>query len=130
MSRPDEMGNSSSICGMNSDCCGQSFYLDKYVNQTYACTHHYCYPNNIQPLNHNCSANLTGIIYDAPINKGYNETSFKIMEEEQRRRLAEQKRLYVEIPIMLSQITGVLSIFCSTIVCCIFIAILINQPLM
>ena len=114
------------ICSSHPDCCdGNAIYLDKYVNQTYACTHHYCYPNATQPLNHNCSSNLTGIIYNAPI-----DYTQRRRHEEELRRIAEQKRLYVEIPLMLSQITGILSIFCSTIVCWIFIGILLYQPMM
>ena len=41
---------STTICSTYPDCCGGlSWVQDEYVNQTYAETHHYCYPDGKPP---------------------------------------------------------------------------------
>lgn len=119
-----------SICSEHADCCdGLNFILDEYINQTYALTHWYCYRDG-RPPNWTNETNISGVVFEAPIDTGVNITALEEDYNNYLKYLAEQKRLYVEIPIMLSQISGALSIFCCTLVIGIFIGILIYQPVM
>ena len=46
------------ICSTYPACCdGMSWVLDEYINQTYAATHHYCYPNGVPPNATNTTSN-------------------------------------------------------------------------
>jgi hypothetical protein len=119
------------ICGKYPDCCdGFEILYDEYINQTYAATHWYCYPEGYPPgwSNSSNNTNLSGIQITAPPQV----PSWDPKKEADRLKdiIAEQKRLYVDIPIMLSQISGAFSIFTCTAVIAIFIAILIYQPIM
>jgi len=119
------------ICPKYPDCCdGFTLLYDEYINQTYAATHWYCYPEGHPPgwSNSSNNTNLSGIVFNRPPNNNdYGiQQGIKDWEDE----IARKKRLYVDIPIMLSQISGAFSIFTCTAVIAIFIAILIYQPIM
>jgi hypothetical protein len=120
------------ICPKYPDCCdGFELLYDEYVNQTYAATHWYCYLEGHPPgwtadsWNSSNYTNLSGIVFTRPPNN--NDYGVNPDWEDE---IARKKRLYVDIPIMLSQISGAFSIFTCTAVIAIFIAILIYQPIM
>jgi hypothetical protein len=123
------------ICSRYPQCCGGlTWLLDEYINQTFAATNWYCYPDG-HPPNWTNTSNITtdGVVLNAIPweNDGLGGQLDPIKAwEDYEKYLAEKKRLYVDIPIMLSQISGAISIFTCTVVIGIFIAILIYQPIM
>jgi hypothetical protein len=122
------------ICEDYPDCCGGEenwWFADETINQTYAATHWYCYPDGHPPGWSN-SSNFTNMSGISTTRDKFN-ISFDDLDKNKARydaELAEKKRLFVDIPIMLSQISGAFSIFTCTAVIAIFIAILVYQPIM
>ncbi len=143
------------ICYDHMDCCdGSNFLPESEINKTYAMTHWYCYPSGFPPwwdnttqtsndtiyqqylrdnnitIFQNTSFNITDVIKDSKINTGVNITEIENLITKYRIMYAEQIRTYIDVPLLLSQITGSMSIFCGLLVVSIFIGILIYQPIM
>jgi hypothetical protein len=130
------MGNHSSttICSDHADCCN-NFHFDRDINQTYACTHHYCYPNGIQPDTNNCSKLIKGndsinIVKDAPNNYGYNLTKELIQINRESKVYSALKYENSDYPFMLGNTTASISIAFMLIIMMIYILMFVYQPIL
>ena len=143
------------LCSNYADCCnGSNFEPDENINKTYALTHWYCFPTGIPPwfdnstqttndtiyqqylrdnnitIFNNSTFNLSDVITNSDINTGVNMTEIENQLTKIRILNAEQTRLFINVPLIVSRISGSMSIGCGLIVVLIFIGILIYQPIM
>jgi hypothetical protein len=121
---------SSPICSVYADCCN-GFAIGT-VNQTYAATHWYCYPDGHPP---NYGTNLSnisteGIIFNAPIKLGFNLTRQVLDYKERMRTEQEFIYQYRTVPYKLMVISGSISIAIIVIAMLIYGVMLLKQPFM
>ena len=122
------------ICSDIPCCCDDCVSISETINQTFAATLPDCYKEG------SLNAAL-GVVSDPPkpVFNGFLSNGTRILTAAERAdnktleindMQTERKRLFIDVPLMLSKISGIPSMLSTVAVVTIFILIAINKPLM
>jgi hypothetical protein len=120
------------ICADIPCCCNDCIWFSSDINHTFAATRPECYQRGSIETNITGPTNGTGFNGTASNGTRVETAAERIarMAEELNQLQATKRRLYIDVPLMLSKVSGIPSMISTFAVVTVFMFMLIKQPVM